>query len=83
VTDPLAKRLDPLIALGGLDEWSAAAMKLGNDLGGAMGGGPTHAGFSRQVGHGEPSVAVLSVPCREPFQVRRAALLRLRVAAAG
>ncbi len=31
-------------------------MKLGNDLGGAMGGGPTHAGFSRQVGHGELSV---------------------------
>lgn len=68
VTDPLAKRLDPLAALGIADEWRAAAMKLGDDLGGAMGGGPTQASFSRQVGHGELSVAVLSVPCRESFQ---------------
>lgn len=68
VTDPLAKGLGPLVALGILDEWRAAAVKLGDDLGGAMGSGATHAGFSRQVGHGELAVAVLSVPCREPFQ---------------
>lgn len=79
VTDPFPERLSSLVTLSAHHGRGAAkAVELGDDLACAVGSGSAHAGLSRQVRHGELSVAMLSGSRRQPVQRGSQRLLRGR-----